>query len=257
MYARAINILLAVYLFIFVFSVPMLMFDLVPVWGQWMGGFLLVLQGTLVTCWLAYAAGVRGAVAGMLVGAISFAVEYIGVTTGLLFGAYTYTAALGFHLGAVPFAIPFAWMMVVPGALMVAAPLRRPAVVIPVAAVLALLLDMLLEPIVTLALDYWRWLDAGIYYGVPVANFIAWGATALVLLVLVYTLAPAILRNPPAPSLPSLVFILNMIQFTLVNLAYGFWWAVLVGGCSLVAVWFVRGRPRSFIAMWENVWIST
>lgn len=257
MYGRIINALFALYLFIFVFSVPMLMFDLVPTWGQWMGGFLLALQGTLITCWLMYTEGLRGAIGGLLIGLLSFGVEYIGVTTGVPFGSYAYTPTLGLHIGTVPYAIPFAWMMVVPGALMTAAPLGRPPFVIGAAALLALTLDLLLEPIVTVVMDYWRWLDGGLYYGVPTSNFIAWGGTALVLLTLLYLLAPGILRPSRLPTMPALIFMLNMVQFTLVNLAYGFWWAVAIGACGLLAVWQLWGRPTSLVRMWKQIWIST
>jgi uncharacterized membrane protein len=257
MLVRTVNTLLAVYLFIFVFSVPMLMFDLVPAWGQWMGGFLLALQGVLVALWLVLVGGVRGGIAGFLIGVLSFAIEYVGVTTGVPFGAYAYTATLGLHIGAVPYAIPFAWMMVVPGAYLTVAPLRRPHVAIPAAALLALTLDLLLEPIVTLVMDYWRWQDGGTYYGVPLANFLAWGGTALVLVGLLHALVPRLPRSPQSFTLPALLFVLNMAQFTLVNFAYGYWWAVLVGVGALLGVWQLWGRPTFHVHFWKQVWIST
>ncbi len=255
MLVRIINALLALYLFIFVFAVPMLMLDWIPVWGQWMGGFLLALQGVIVLCWLAHTAGARGAVAGVLIGVLSFAVEYIGVTTGVPFGAYTYTPTLGTHIGVVPYAIPFAWIMVVPGALLVLAPVRNTVLRVPLAAVLALLLDMLLEPIVTHVLDYWRWIDGGAYYGVPVSNFLAWGVTAFVLLLLLVALVPKTTRSTPALTPPASLFLLTMVQFTLVNLAHGFWWAVAVGALTLFALWLLWGRPTAVRNVWRLVWI--
>ena len=257
--APLLNGLLALYLFIYVWSVPMLMLDLVPVWGEGMGAFLLVLQGTIMALWLLREAGARGMAAAVLIGVLAYLVELAGVSTGIPFGRYVYTSALGYRAGgAVPLAIPFAWLMVVPGALMAAAPAgRRATIVVPMAALLALLLDLLLEPVVTHITGYWRWLDAGPYYGVPVSNFVAWGGTALVLLALLNWLVPNLHRRARSPRLPALIFGLNVLQFTLVNAAYGLWWAVLVGAVLLPGLWLLWGRPVPGRNGWESIWIST
>jgi bisanhydrobacterioruberin hydratase len=243
---RPLALLLGVYLFIYVFAVPMLMFGLVPAWGEWMGGFLIMLQGTLLALWLGWEAGIRGAVAAVLIGVLSYLVEYVGVVTGLPFGHYTYTPVLGLQLGgAVPLPIPFAWLIVVPGALMVAAPLRRPAIVIPVAALLALWLDLLIEPVAAFVTNYWQWQGSGPYYGVPTTNFVAWGGTALVLAGILYALAPRILNHAREPWLPVLIFGLNVVQFTLVDLAHGYVIAAMLGMGLLLVLWLLQARWRS------------
>lgn len=234
---------LALYLFIYLWSVPMLMLDLVPLWGRGMGGFLLILQGTLTGLWLAAEGGRRGVLAAGAILVLSYLVEFAGVTTGFPFGRYTYTPILGLQLGgAVPLAIPFAWLLVVPGALMAAAPLGRAAV--PVAALLALMLDLLLEPVAAHVTGYWQWIDQGPYYGVPSQNFAAWGATALVLAALTHLLVPSLGRGAREPWLPTLLFTLNVVQFTLVDAAYGFWWAALVGVALLLCIVGIQSRSR-------------
>jgi uncharacterized membrane protein len=35
-------------------------------------------------------------------------------------------------------------------------------------------LDLLIDPVATNAMLYWRWLDSSVYYGVPVSNFAGW-----------------------------------------------------------------------------------
>jgi len=238
-----IRALLGLYLFIYVWSVPMLMFDLVPAWGSGMGGFLLMLQGVLVGSWLVSAAGMRGAVAAGAILLGSYLVEYVGVTRGVPFGQYRYTTTLGLQLGgAVPLAIPFAWLMVVPGAVMIVARLRRTALVVPLAALLAMLLDLLIEPVAAYVIDYWQWIETGPYYGIPTTNFLAWGGTALVLAYVLWQVAGNLHRPPPVAWLPPLLFTLNAWQFTLVNAAQGFWWPVLVGGVLLLLVWRLHWR---------------
>ena len=238
--------LLGLYLFIYVWSVPMLMLDLVPVWGSGMGGFLLILQGALVGLWLVRAAGRRGAVAAGVILGGSYLLEYVGVTRGVPFGQYQYTTTLGLQVGgAVPLAIPFAWLMVVPGAVMLVARLGRAVVVVPLAALLALLLDVLIEPVAAYVTGYWQWVASGPFYGVPTANFLAWGGAALVLASLLWLIVPGLHRAVPAGWLPPLLFMLNALQFTLVNAAHGYWWSVLAGGLLLCAVWRLQRRHGS------------
>ena len=242
--APPLRALLALYLFIYLWSVPMLMFDLVPTWGSGMGGFLLILQGALVAIWLANAAGIRGVIAAGAILLGSYLVEYVGVTYGVPFGQYRYTGTLGLQLGgAVPLAIPFAWLMVVPGAVMTVARLRRTALVVPLAALLAMLLDLLIEPVAAYVIDYWQWIETGPYYGIPTTNFLAWGGTALVLAYVLWRVAGDLHRPPPVAWLPPLLFTLNAGQFTLINAAQGFWWPVLVGGVLLLLVWRLQWRP--------------
>ncbi len=255
---RLIVLLVPVYLFIYVWSVPMLMLSLVPTWGTGMGGFLLILQGTLLALWLAVNAGKRGMGAALLIGGLSFGIEYLGVTTGWPFGRYTYTDVLGLKVGgAVPLPIPFAWLLVVPAALGTAMALlpKRAAGwwVALLASLLALGLDLLLEPVAAYVVGYWQWIEDGPYYGVPTANFIAWGTTALALCVLMLVLAGRQLRGAPfLPALPTLLYMLNLLQFTLVDLAHGYPFAALIGGSILLAS-LVRLRAPLRL-LWQTRW---
>lgn len=235
-WGRTIGAALGVYLFIYVWAVPMLMLDLVPSWGAWMGGFLIILQGGMMALWLVAVAGRRGAIAAGLIALLSFLVEYAGVSTGIPFGRYEYTDALGFKVGSVPLPIPFAWLMVVPGAFMTAAALRRQILVVVATALLALWLDLLIEPIAAYVTNYWHWLDDGPYYGIPTSNFVAWGATALGLALILRLLVPGLVNTTRVAWLPRLLFGLAVLQFTLVNAAYGYLWAALLGCGLLIAV---------------------
>ncbi|GAC1548812.1 MAG: hypothetical protein NVS2B7_24820 [Herpetosiphon sp.] len=252
---QIIALLTVVYLFIYVWAVPMLVLDLVPVWGTGMGGFLLMLQGSLLALWLIQVARWRGCGAGLLIAGLSLGAEYLGVTTGLPFGHYAYTPTLGTQLfGAVPLPIPFAWLMVIPASLSVAALLVRGAARVPVAALLALLLDLAIEPVAAYVVHYWRWLDRGPFYGIPTINFIAWGSTALLLSGLTVIIVPALKRLPPARmALPATLYLLNVVQFTLVDLRYGYVWAALVG-CGVLALLVWRGRQ--FWPGLANEWIG-
>lgn len=251
---RLIRLLLGIYLFIYVWAVPMLMLSLVPRWGTWMGGFLLILQGSIVGLWLVANAEWRGLIAAGWIAALAWAVEHIGVTTGVPFGRYRYTDVLGFKIaGVVPLPIPFAWLLVVPASIGAAIALgaqRRRSIVV-IATLLAFGLDLLLEPVAAYIVDYWRWIDSGPYYGVPTANFIAWGATALVLtLITAAMVGRRIVAARVLPSLPALLYFLNLLQFTLVDLAHGYPFAALIGvGLLFGAAWWRRATIR---ARWRS-----
>ena len=110
-------ILFCIYLAVLPGSTIVVALDRVPRWGAWMGGALLLIQGAAALCWLLGRHGARGGLAALLVFLLAWAVEHAGVTTGMPFGRYHYTGALQPQLfGAVPLAIPCAWLMVAAGA---------------------------------------------------------------------------------------------------------------------------------------------
>jgi putative membrane protein len=131
---------------------------------------------------------------------LTFALEAIGVATGLVFGAYSYGQTLGARLFSVPVVIGFNWLLVVAGSVaavdraVAAISLGRrrrraadrpdlptaspsgtgcgllPAAVGPVlAGLLTVLFDWVMEP-VAIRLDYWRWAGGAI----PIQNYVAW-----------------------------------------------------------------------------------
>jgi bisanhydrobacterioruberin hydratase len=236
--------LLAIYLFVYIWSVPMLMLDLVPSWGEWMGGCLIILQGMLMAAWLWHQGGTWGAVAALAIAVLSYLVEYIGVTRGTPFGSYGYTPTLGLQLGAVPLAIPFAWLIVVPGAVAWSISLRRPLLVVVAAALLALWLDLLIEPVAAYVVQYWQWHESGPYYGVPTTNFLAWAGTALILAAILLAVVPSMTQASQTIWVARLLFWLNTVQFTLVNAAYGYWIATMLG-CGLLLSLGLLARRRA------------
>jgi putative membrane protein len=103
---------------------------------------------------------------------ITFALEAIGVATGLIFGSYQYGPVLGSHLWGVPPIIGFNWVLVVLGiARFVRKQLhvRHPALGALLASLLCVLFDVILEPL-AIRLNYWTWEAVQ----VPFRNYAAW-----------------------------------------------------------------------------------
>jgi len=112
----------------------------------------------------------------------TFAMEALGVATGLVFGSYIYGPVLGFGLLGVPLVIAFNWVLVVYGALRLAQRLVRPVWLLALlTAALATAFDWIMEPL-AIRLNYWRWAGGDI----PTQNYIAWFVIAF-LATLVYS----------------------------------------------------------------------
>jgi bisanhydrobacterioruberin hydratase len=229
--------------------------DQVPAGGAWMGGALLLLQGASVLCWLIEVYGRRGALAATLVFLLGWGVEALGVTTGFPFGRYSYTGTLQPQLpGGVPLAIPCAWLMVAVGAthfrfwiLDFGSNIKH----LLVAATLVLLLDLQIETVATAINRYWLWLDGGVYYGVPAANFVAWWLVGLAMAALLAWALGGQNREPRTENreprathhasrityhasritqqIPTYLYLLSTLMFAAINLARGYTVAGLIG----------------------------
>ena len=123
----------------------------------------------------------RGALLLACVALLGFAVEAVGVRFGVPFGRYVYTEALQPQLLGVPVVMGPAWMVLVAFASDAAGRLRlRGWGATLCAALLTTATDLVIDPLAANRLGYWRWAEAGSYYGVPLVNFAGWFLTALV-----------------------------------------------------------------------------
>ncbi len=252
--------LFSIYVLLYPGSLTLVAMDRVPVWGTWMGGALLILQGSLMGVWLTVNYGRWGFTASGLILFLAWAVEHIGATTGFPFGSYTYTDVLQPQIfGVVPLAIPFAWLLIVSAAvgaseLVLVRDRRDPAGAARVslskvlmAASFALLLDVTIEPFAVNINRYWVWGEASgsTYYGIPMSNFVAWWFTSLLLswvLLWQRSAAARALRYGPVgvgramhwPWLPLALYLSNLTMFVVVNLARGQAAAALIGAAIML-----------------------
>lgn len=149
----------------------------------------------------------RAAVSLLLLSAFGFAVEMTGVATGYPYGPFYYGDSLGPKVaGLVPYLLPLSWAPLVLGAVAATAPVektvpRRRFPWVFSAAVLLALVDGVLDPGAT-SLGFWVWPEGGIYYGVPVSNYLGWIFTSLLAAALLITLGrPRWEGTPPPPGL--------------------------------------------------------
>jgi putative membrane protein len=116
---------------------------------------------------------------------LSYAIEAIGVVTGLPYGTFYYGDALGPRLaGIVPYLLPLSYAPLVVGAVAVAWGTRLRLLHIVHATLLLVWIDAVLDPGAA-SLGFWVWPQGGVYYGVPLSNYAGWllsGALATTLL---------------------------------------------------------------------------
>jgi uncharacterized membrane protein len=171
----------------------------------------------------------RTAIFFLISAVVSYLMEEIGVRTGLIYGAYHYSSALGAKLGDVPILIPLAWFMMIYPSWMVARSLVRGvafhsfARLTATAAIAAMVMtawDVVMDPGMSAA-GNWIWEHGGSYFGVPLRNYFGWLLTTF----LVYWLAgwlwkPATRAIPAGrtfAALPVLVYAFFALRYLLAN----------------------------------------
>ncbi|HEY5486115.1 MAG TPA: carotenoid biosynthesis protein [Candidatus Limnocylindrales bacterium] len=143
---------------------------------------------------------------------ISWVYEQVGVTTGLVFGAYHYTDYLGAKLGDVPLLIPLAWFMMIYPSYVIAglAVERRPtgtprgaAALVRLAAISAVVMtvwDLVVDPILSGPdARAWIWENGGPYFGIPIQNYFGWLLTTFTVYVAYRALEQRVAAAPAGP----------------------------------------------------------
>ena len=127
----------------------------------------------------------RAGVALAALTAYTYAVEFVGVTTGLPYGEFRYLLELGPMLfGTVPLGLPVFFFPLVLNSYLLCLLLLGPRAdsrPVRVAASLAVVLtvDLVLDP-AAVSLGFWQYADGGAYYDVPLSNFRGWVLSGLV-----------------------------------------------------------------------------
>ena len=145
-----------------------------------------------------------------IVAGLTYFTELLGVTTGIPFGKYHYSAVLQPQLAGVPVLIPLAWMMMLPpawavGRLITRKSGRSPAFVL-VSALAFTAWDLFLDPQMV-AWGFWQWEIPGQYFGIPLSNYLGWIIVSIVLSLIVQP------NDLPAGPL-SLVYVLTWLLQT-------------------------------------------
>ena len=176
-------------------------------------GVVLVLG--LCSLWhAARSRGIRPALAFLAIAvATSWGFEQVGVVTGLVFGPYHYSAALGPSIGSVPIVIPLAWFALAHPTLVLTELIgdrwsvrspsgrRRLAGLALLGAILMVAWDLALDPILSGPVyRAWTWGPGTAGTAVPLQNSVGWLATAFAIYLLYGAAARRGLVKVPQPA---------------------------------------------------------
>ena len=126
----------------------------------------------------------------IIAAAISYLWEFIGVETGIPFGSYSYTSALGPMIGPVPVAIPLIWCAL--GYFCMQASDHYI-----MASLLMVSLDLSFDPVFSTSLHLWNWTGQTQYFGVPLTNFFGWFVASLTFFVAFYYVTKQKVKSTP------------------------------------------------------------
>jgi putative membrane protein len=189
--------------------------------AQWAAPVFLLLAGLIVLVTASHAnLGGLLAVAG-----VGFIAEYLGVSYGFLFGRYVYTRTLQPLLLGVPLVMACAWMLLFAYVKQMLLPLKlsKPAEMT-ISGVWMVAIDLLIDPLAANRFGYWRWIEAGAYYGVPARNFLGWFVVSFMIF--------GIVRQSPQSDLwARSVGLSILLFFTVIAIAYQL---ALAAGVGLV-----------------------
>ncbi|QSZ66942.1 carotenoid biosynthesis protein [Methanofollis aquaemaris] len=185
----------------------------------------------------------RGAVLLGVLTVLPLLVEAAAVATGVPYGSFAYADALGWKVfGLVPWTVGVAYPPVFLGAVTAAGILVGPTLrrFLPASALLLVAADLVLDPAAVSA-GFWAWENLGIYYGIPVVNFVGWAITGVFYAWVFHRGAGG---SVPPPSMSSSAVLI-----------FGFWTGYLLResllfpafmGAALVALFLLlpTGHPR-------------
>jgi bisanhydrobacterioruberin hydratase len=145
----------------------------------------------------------------IIVSVVTYIIEVAGVSTSLIFGEYEYGKNLGVKVLEVPLIIGLNWVIIIWGSTELAAKLKVPIFFTALsAAILAVLLDLLIEPAASF-LGYWSW-EGDI---IPLQNYIAWFIIAFI-----FSLSYLFLKSDSKSILPVHFYATQVLFFGMLNI---------------------------------------
>ena len=176
---------------------------------QWVSAFFIVIMALPTIIVLATQVGMKGLFMFLSIFTLSIVVEAASIISGLPYGNFSYSDNLGYKLlGLVPWTVGFAFTPILFGSFAIAQRLAKNALaVVFLTATLNLLVDLVLDPAAVYS-GFWFWVEPGVYYGVPIINFLGWIFTSVIYAgIIILFLNKAILDvNLIQPLLPILSF---------------------------------------------------
>jgi isopentenyl-diphosphate delta-isomerase type 1 len=174
---------------------------------------------------------------------LALLIEIAAISTGIPYGHFGYSDHLGLKLfGVVPWTVSFAWPPLILGAYGIAANLVHSRMFrVLLTALLLVAFDLVLDP-GAVSLGFWKYVDAGSFYGVPLSNFAGWLLSGLVGAIITETMVSYFRPLLPVPvQLSSSAFLII------------FFWAALAAFAGMLAPAVIgAGVLLGLIIVWRK-----
>lgn len=159
-----------------------------------------------VIVWLGWK---KGLILLLVLSVYALVLETLALITGIPYSEFYYNEFIGAKLfGTTPFTVPFAWLPLFIGSLYLATGIRihgkimKKWQIIILSTFLLLITDLVLDP-GAVALQFWGWKESGVFYGVPLINFLGWVFTGfLASLIALVIIGRDIMAKNQKPYLP-------------------------------------------------------
>jgi putative membrane protein len=118
----------------------------------------------------------RAALVILGLGLFGLTFEHMAITTGWPYGNFTYSSAIGGKIGGeVPWTVGIAWPPIIILSTLFANTFTQKTTFYKLLLALfaVIIFDAILDP-AAVAINYWSWENSGIYYGIPLTNYLGW-----------------------------------------------------------------------------------
>ncbi len=199
-----------------------------PLQGFGSSSFLYLAGGLVLL-----AAGKQERLQLFLAGLTGFIAEVVGVQYGWLFGHYRYTEVLAPNWLGTPIVMIFAWLILIGYVRQILMRFRLPTGAgIVLGGLWMTAIDLLIDPVAAHPFNFWNWLHAGAYYGIPLRNFFGWFCVSMV----IFSADKLMFRTQALENyLAHIVGLGIIVLYTLCAFTYGYFVAGVVGlGLGLI-----------------------
>ena len=160
-------------------------------------------------------------------------IEYIGLTTGLPYGEFIYIGNLGYMINDIlPITVGLSWAPLLIGSISITYAITKNKIyrfILPV--LILVMFDLVLDP-ASVAVGMWKYSDIGLYYGVPLQNFIGWIISGFIGSIIGYWLFNK--KENKNILLLSYSFLFSIVFWTLVSGFKGLWVPMTIGIWMLI-----------------------
>ena len=198
----------------------------------WTTSVFLALQALILILALRHLANLQSVLfTSIIIFISSFAIELFGVRSSIPFGVYSYSETLYPLIKGAPPAISFAWFTVTASSFLITKMFLGKSgtlIISFVSAILILATDILLEPFASFANGFWLW-EGG---RVPLQNFASWFGIGFVFSLIMEKFIKwdkEKITNKNLFIVPAIIFSMNILNFSVINLVYGYFLFTLIG----------------------------